>query len=101
MSAAGPERTAEARRVIRSLNPTARLIEADFCDVPLSSVLRTGLFNFERAQCNPLWFRELHGFADHQPLTEEYGIVFLQVFAPDFRSTSSDYTDCSRGRCLV
>ena len=75
VSAAGPERTAEARRVIRSLNPTARLIEADFCDVPLSSVLRTGLFNFERARCNPLWFRELHGFADHRPETEEYGIA--------------------------
>ena len=82
VSAAGPERTAEARRVVRSLNPTARLIEADFCDVPLSSVLRTGLFDFERARCNPLWFRELHGFADHRPETEEYGIASFVYRAP-------------------
>lgn len=71
---AGPARAAEARRVIRALNPGARLVEADFGAVPLDLVLRTGRFDFERARRNPLWFREMHGFTEHRPETEEYGI---------------------------
>ena len=26
------------------------------------------------AEKHPLWYRELHGFADHRPETEEYGV---------------------------
>ncbi len=63
-----------ARKIIKSLNPDARLIETDFCDVPLDVVLDTGLFSLERAEMNPLWFKELNGFKDHVPETEEYGI---------------------------
>lgn len=41
---------------------------------PLDAVLNTGLFDFERAQTHPLWFKELNGFKNHLPETEEYGI---------------------------
>lgn len=74
VSAAGPARTAAARRIIAGLNPGARLIETDFCDVPLASVFDTGLFDFEAARTRPLWVKEMTGFADHVPETEEYGI---------------------------
>jgi G3E family GTPase len=50
------------------------LIETDFGRVPISDVLGTGRFDFERAHEHPLWFKELHGFKDHVPETEEYGI---------------------------
>jgi len=63
-----------ARRIIRSLNPAARLIETDFARVPLDQVLDTGAFDLERAQTNPLWYKEMTGFRDHVPETEEYGI---------------------------
>ncbi len=63
-----------ARKIIRALNPDAKLIETDFADVPLNEVLNTGLFDFDRAQEHPLWFKELNGFADHVPETEEYGV---------------------------
>jgi G3E family GTPase len=75
VSAAGVERAGEVRRLIRSLNPTAKLIESDFCDVPLSSVLRTGRFDYEKARRNALWFRELHEFKEHRPETEKYNIT--------------------------
>lgn len=74
VTAAGLQRTNETRRLIRSLNPTADLIECDFGDVPLQSLLRTGRFDMERARRNALWFRELHGFLDHRPETETYNI---------------------------
>jgi G3E family GTPase len=63
-----------ARAIIRSLNADARIIEADNSDIPLGEVLRTGLFDFEKAHRNPLWFKELNGFKDHVPETEEYGV---------------------------
>ncbi|MGH6858800.1 MAG: GTP-binding protein, partial [Phyllobacterium sp.] len=63
-----------ARKIIRALNPDARLVEADFARVPLAEILDTGLFDFEKAQEHPLWYKELNDFADHVPETEEYGV---------------------------
>jgi G3E family GTPase len=63
-----------ARKIVRSLNPDADLIETDFGRVDLGDVLDTGRFDFERAEQHPLWFKELNGFKDHVPETEEYGI---------------------------
>lgn len=71
---ASPEQRDLARKIIASLNAEARIIEGDYGRVPLGSVLNTGLFDFERAQTHPLWFRELNGSKDHVPETEEYGI---------------------------
>ncbi len=70
----GPERADQARKIVRALNADARLIEADFARVPLESVLDTGLFDRDKAERHPLWARELYGFGDHVPETEEYGI---------------------------
>ncbi len=74
VSATTPDRRDAARKIIRALNADARLIETDFGRVELSDVLRTGLFDFEKAHCHPLWFKELNGFNDHVPETEEYGV---------------------------
>ena len=63
-----------ARKVIRSLNPDARIEEADFGQVPLDALLDTKLFDFNKAHEHPLWYKELHGFAAHTPETEEYGV---------------------------
>lgn len=63
-----------ARKIITGLNPDARIIEADFGAVEPKEILGTGLFDFAQAETHPLWFKELHGFKDHVPETEEYGI---------------------------
>lgn len=63
-----------ARKVIRSLNPDARIEEVDFGKIPLDSILDTRLFDFNRAHEHPLWYKELHGFHEHVPETEEYGV---------------------------
>jgi G3E family GTPase len=72
---AGPMRVDAARKIIRALNADARIIEADHSDVPADAVLDTGLFDFERAHEHPMWAKELYGFADHTPETEEYGVT--------------------------
>jgi G3E family GTPase len=71
---ATPAQCDAARKIICALNPEAEIIEAQFADVPFDRVLDTGLFDFERAQQHPLWYKELYGFADHVPETEEYGV---------------------------
>jgi G3E family GTPase len=63
-----------ARKIVRALNPNADLIETSQSRAPLDRVLHTGRFNYEKAQEHPLWFKELYGFADHKPESEEYGI---------------------------
>jgi G3E family GTPase len=71
---AGVERVDAARKIIRALNPDARLIEVDHARVDPLAIFGTGLFDFDRAAEHPLWAKELYGFAHHLPETEEYGI---------------------------
>ena len=72
---AGPENTAAARKIIRSLNADARIIETNHSVVEPSDILNTGLFDFETAYEHPMWAKELYGFADHTPESKEYGIT--------------------------
>jgi G3E family GTPase len=71
---AGPAKLAVAERIVRALNPAARIVQADWGQTELKDILDTGLFDYEKAQDNPRWAQELYGFADHKPETEEYGI---------------------------
>lgn len=72
---AGPERADAARKIIKALNPDARLIETDHSQVDPDDIFDTDLFDFDRASEHPLWAKELYGFAHHTPETEEYGIT--------------------------
>ncbi len=74
ISTATPEERDLARKIVLSLNPDARIVEADFGRVPLDAVLDTRRFDFNRAHEHPLWYKELYGFASHTPETEEYGV---------------------------
>ncbi len=69
------EQLESARKIIRSLNPDADIVETDFSKAPLSRVLNTGRFDFGKAHENPLWYKELYGHAQHVPETEEYGVT--------------------------
>jgi G3E family GTPase len=69
-----PAQCDAALKIIRALNPSADIIQANYSRVPLDRVLDTGRFDIEKAQQNPAWYEELYGFEDHTPETEEYGI---------------------------
>lgn len=58
--------------ILHSLNPRAKIVNAEFGRVALDNVLNTGLFDFDAAAQAPGWLRELRG--EHTPETEEYGI---------------------------
>ena len=65
------EEADRVERSIRALNPGAKLVRAVRGDVPLSSVLRTGLFSPNNA---PGWVRLLADKDANVPETVEYGI---------------------------
>jgi len=68
------EQREQVRQVIAALNPDARKIETDFSRIELGEVLNTNRFDYAKAHEHPLWFKELNGFSDHVPETDEYGI---------------------------
>lgn len=62
------------RKLVRALNADAQIIESSFSKVDLKNVMGTGRFDFEKAEEHPLWAKELYGFADHVPESDEYDI---------------------------
>jgi len=62
----------ELKLVLQKLNPEAKIIESAYSVVALSSILNTGLFDFERASQAAGWIKELN--EEHTPETEEYGV---------------------------
>lgn len=69
------EQVDAARKIIRSLNADCEIVEANYSDVSSEKIFDTGLFDFEKAETHPMWAKELYGFADHVPETEEYGVT--------------------------
>jgi len=64
----------ELERVLRALQPSARLLRIANGQVDPSAILNTGLFDFDRASRSAGWIRELER-PHHTPETEEYGIA--------------------------
>jgi G3E family GTPase len=72
---AGADKVDAARKIIRSLNADTEIIETNQSTVAAEKILDTGLFDFAQAHEHPMWAKELYGFADHVPETEEYGVA--------------------------
>jgi len=58
---------------IKKLNPSAKILHSTFGKVPVSEIIHTKSFDFERAQMVAGWQQELER-NEHTPETEEYGI---------------------------
>lgn len=63
----------ELEAILRSLNSRAKIISATQCNIPLSEILDTGSFDFDRASMAPGWMAILRG--QEQSEIEEYGIT--------------------------
>ncbi len=98
-----PEELARIKAVIRTLQPSAEILECDYADVELDRLLDTGKFDFERAATSAGWIRGIesrpsqdeehearmhhgHHHEHHdEGETEEYGIgTFVYYRRPAF-----------------
>jgi len=68
-----PAQLGELRAILSKLNPGARIINAQFGQVPLAEILNTHRFNLAEAEQMAGWQEELTK-AYHMPETEEFGI---------------------------
>ena len=62
----------ELKAIITKLNPSAKILQSSFGKVPLTEILNTGRFDFEKTSQSAGWIEELA--KEHTPETEEYGI---------------------------
>lgn len=65
----------EAQRIeaiIRALQPKARIIECDYCDVPLTDLLNTHRFNLERVAGSAAWIQALDAPVDEHDDDDEH-----------------------------
>lgn len=60
------EEAAQIKGVIRALQPTAEIIECDFCDVDFDQLLDTHKFDFEKVATSATWVKEIEKPADHE-----------------------------------
>lgn len=67
-----PPHLAQLEDMLRRLNPGATIVRSAHGRVPLSAVLDTGLFDYDKAVNSSGWARALAG--SHTPESEEYGI---------------------------
>ena len=48
------------RAYVKTLNPTAKIIESKFAKVDVKTMLNTGQFDFAEAIASPGWLKSLH-----------------------------------------
>lgn len=66
-----PDEAAHIKAVIRALQPKAKIIECDYCDVPLDTLINTHLFDFENVATSATWVQEIEKPAE-EPLEERH-----------------------------
>lgn len=76
------------RKVVRAIQPTAEIIECDYCDVDFNKLLDTHDFDFEKVATSATWVKEIektveteehhhehhHDHEDHSECDHEHGV---------------------------
>ncbi len=69
------EEVERLERILRALQPDAKIIRTINGEMDPAEILNTGRFDFERVSESAGWLKELElGHENHMPETEEYGI---------------------------
>ena len=54
------------RAIIRAIQPKAKIIDCDYCDVPFDDILDTQLFDFDDVATSPTWIQKVEGDVEHE-----------------------------------
>lgn len=59
------EELTRIKSIIRAIQPTAPIIETNYCDVELEKLLKTNLFDFDRTATSAAWIQEVEDASHH------------------------------------
>ena len=59
------EELAQIKSIIRAIQPTAEIIETNYCDVPFEKILNTRMFDFDRTATSAAWIQEVEDASHH------------------------------------
>ena len=59
------EELARIKSIIRAIQPTAEIIETNYCDVDFDKILHTRLFDFDRTATSAAWIQEVEDASHH------------------------------------
>ena len=60
-----PDELARIKSIIRAIQPTAEIVETNYCDVDLDKLLNTNLFDFDRTATSAAWIQEVEDASHH------------------------------------
>ena len=66
-----PDELARIKAIIRGIQPTAEIIETNYCDVNLDKLLNTNLFDFDRTATSAAWIQEVEDAHHHHGNDDE------------------------------
>ncbi len=59
-----PQELALVKQIVKTLQPTAEIIETDYVDVDLDKIVYTNMFNFEKVATSATWVKEIESEHD-------------------------------------
>ena len=62
---------ARIKSIIRAIQPTAEIIETNYCDVDLEKLLNTNLFDFDKVATSAKWIQEIEDAHHHHDHDED------------------------------
>lgn len=72
ISEVSPEEAGRVKAIIRAIQPKAKIIGCNYCDVDFDEILGTGMFDFEDVATSATWVREIEGHHDHHHHDEDH-----------------------------
>ena len=66
VSMVSPEEREHIRAIIRAIQPKAKIIDCDYCDVPFSEILDTELFEFDEVATSATWIQKVEADVEEE-----------------------------------
>ena len=70
-SEVGEDELSRIKSIIRAIQPTAEIIETNYCDVDLDKLLNTRMFDFDRTATSAKWIQEVEDASHHHDHDED------------------------------
>ena len=72
VSEVSKEELRKIKIAVKALQPSAEIIEADYCEVDIDEIIDTHLFNFEVASMSAAWIREFEDWSNEVDADEDH-----------------------------